>query len=124
MRWTIGGRTFGLTDVALEEKVRLGTAEAWRFRNELGGMGMGMGMMMRMPHPMHIHSAQFRVVDRRGPAFDGLWDVGWKDTVLVMPGQEVTVVMRFDDYPGLFLYHCHILEHEDQGMMRNFEIQA
>jgi FtsP/CotA-like multicopper oxidase with cupredoxin domain len=49
-------------------------------------------------------------------------DEGWKDTVLVMPGERVRVLRRFTTFPGLFLYHCHNLEHEDLGMMRNFSI--
>ena len=110
-----------MTDAAPDERIRLGNVEAVRFRNQSGGMGM---MMMRMAHPMHIHGGQFRVVDRRGPTADGIFDFGWKDTVLVMPDQEVTVVMAFQDYKGLFLYHCHNLEHEDQGMMRNFLVEG
>jgi len=55
---------------------------------------------------------------------EGFVDEGWKDTVLVMPGEKVRVIRRFADFTGLFLYHCHNLEHEDMGMMRNFEIVA
>lgn len=44
--------------------------------------------------------------------------------VLVMPGEKATILMRFLDYPGTYLYHCHNLEHEDAGMMRNFSIDA
>jgi FtsP/CotA-like multicopper oxidase with cupredoxin domain len=55
---------------------------------------------------------------------DGLVDEGWKDTVLLMPGERVKLLMKFEDYPGLCLYHCHNLEHEDSGMMRNFRIDA
>ena len=47
---------------------------------------------------------------------------GLKDTVLVYPGERVDVGVRFDDYAGLFLLHCHNLEHEDAGMMMNFEV--
>jgi blue copper oxidase len=92
-----------------------------------------MGMMGGMPHPMHVHGVQFRVIDRRVHASTvaawrslsaGFVDEGWKDTVLVMPGERVRVLMRFADHAGLFLYHCHNLEHEDMGMMRNFRIQA
>ncbi|HRE28356.1 MAG TPA: multicopper oxidase domain-containing protein, partial [Anaerolineales bacterium] len=52
----------------------------------------------------------------------GFVDDGWKDTVLIMPGETVQLVMRFPQYPGLFVYHCHNLEHADQGMMRNYQI--
>jgi FtsP/CotA-like multicopper oxidase with cupredoxin domain len=51
-------------------------------------------------------------------------DDGWKDTVLLMPGEKVQVDVTFKDFTGLFLYHCHNLEHEDMGMMRNFEVRA
>ncbi len=49
-------------------------------------------------------------------------DEGWKDTVLLMPGERVRVQVQFQDYTGLFLYHCHNLEHEDMGMMRNYRV--
>ncbi len=131
--WTLNGRTFGMTDVAAEERVRLGSTEIWEFVNEGGGMGGMMGGMGSQPHPIHMHGAQFQVlerqVDRSGrEAWEslsaGFVDEGWKDTVLVMPGERVTVIRRFSDYTGLFLYHCHNLEHEDMGMMRNFEVVA
>jgi FtsP/CotA-like multicopper oxidase with cupredoxin domain len=47
-----------------------------------------------------------------------------KDTVLLMPGERVELLVRFGDYAGLFLYHCHNLEHEDMGMMRNFLVEG
>jgi hypothetical protein len=84
-----------------------------------------------MAHPIHLHGVQFQVVDRQvDPAQragwetikDGLVDQGWKDTVLVMPGERTRVAVRFDGYRGVYLIHCHNLEHEDSGMMRNFEI--
>ena len=55
---------------------------------------------------------------------EGFVDEGWKDTVLVMPGETVRVIRRSADFTGLFIYHCHNLEHEDMGMMRNFEVVA
>lgn len=54
----------------------------------------------------------------------GLVDERWKDTVLVMPGERVRVLLHFADYTGLFLYHCHMLEHEDSGLMRNYLVKA
>lgn len=86
-----------------------------------GMMGGGMGMM-QVPHPMHLHAGQFQIVSRTGVAHQGYVDDGWKDTVLVMPGETATIAMRYEDYTGVYLYHCHNLEHEDRGMMRNFEI--
>ncbi len=134
--WTLNGRTFQMTEVAPEERVKLGSIEIWEFINN-GSMGMGRGMMgggmMGLPHPMHMHGEQFQVLDRQmsraGRAMweslkDGFVDEGWKDTVLVLPGERVRVIRRFADFTGLFLYHCHNLEHEDMGMMRNFEVVA
>ena len=85
--------------------------------------------MMTMAHPIHVHDQQFQVLERRhgavsGSVRDGYVDQGWKDTVLVMPGDRVKLLMRFADYPGLYLYHCHMLEHEDLGLMRNYRIEA
>ncbi len=131
--WTLNGRTFEMTGVARDERVPLGTTEVWEFVNQ-GGMGGGMmGGMGMLPHPMHMHGESFQVLERQvGPQGEALWeslregvvDAGWKDTVLVLPGQRVRVIRRFMDFTGLFLYHCHNLEHEDMGMMRNFEVVA
>ena len=52
----------------------------------------------------------------------GFVDSGWKDTVLVWPGERVKVAMKFAPYTGMYMYHCHILEHEDMTMMRNYMI--
>jgi FtsP/CotA-like multicopper oxidase with cupredoxin domain len=51
------------------------------------------------------------------------WERGPKDTVLLLPGERVEVVSRFDRHRGLFLLHCHNLEHEDMGMMMNYAIE-
>ena len=82
-----------------------------------------------IPHPMHIHSVQFRVASRTPPAFSsyatvnqGFVDSGWKDTVLVWPGKRVKIAMRFTHYSGMYMYHGHILEHEDMTMMRNLMV--
>jgi FtsP/CotA-like multicopper oxidase with cupredoxin domain len=53
---------------------------------------------------------------------DGFVDAGWHDTVLVTPGERVRLLMRFTDFEGLYMYHCHNLEHEDMGMMRNYRV--
>ena len=66
---------------------------------------------------------QFQVLERSGVGHEGYVDEGWKDTVLLMPGERVRLLVRFSDYPGLFLYHCHNLEHEDMGMMRNYLVE-
>jgi FtsP/CotA-like multicopper oxidase with cupredoxin domain len=53
-----------------------------------------------------------------------IYRLAWKDTVLLMPGERIRILVDFDDYPGMFLYHCHNLEHEDMGMMRNYYVRA
>jgi FtsP/CotA-like multicopper oxidase with cupredoxin domain len=116
MRGTINNRVFEMNGVADDEVVNLGTQEVWEFINR--------GGMPAMPHPMHVHGLQFRVLGRLGSVYDGYMDAGWKDTVLLMPGERVRLMMRFADYNGLFLYHCHNLEHEDMGMMRNYYVRA
>ena len=129
---TINDRVFEMDAVARDEIVRLGDLELWGFANLEGGMGMGM-MNMEMPHPMHIHGVQFQVIGRqiaRGyeSAYQelsaGFVDDGWKDTVLVTPGEKVQLLVRFENYVGTYLYHCHNLEHEDAGMMRNYKIKS
>ena len=121
MTWTINGRTFQMQAVAADEIVRPDSLEVWEFINEGGGMGMMGGM--NMPHPIHLHGKQFQVLERRGVTHKGYVDEGWKDTVLLMPGERIRILVRFGDFPGLFLYHCHNLEHEDMGMMRNYLIE-
>jgi spore coat protein A len=100
----------------------LETTEVWTFINKSG-----------MTHPMHMHLVMFQVLDRQ--AFELIGgevvpigsrvppppqESGWKDTVQVGPNEIVRVIARFEDYSGLFAYHCHILEHEDHEMMRQF----
>jgi FtsP/CotA-like multicopper oxidase with cupredoxin domain len=97
-----------------------------------GGMGMGGGMMdLSMAHPIHLHGQQFQTVSRSfsgdSSAYDtvreGFIDSGLKDVVLVMPMERVKIIKPFQDFKGLFLYHCHNLEHEDMGMMREFSVE-
>lgn len=124
---TLNGRSFEMTTASAFETVRLGSMVLLEFVNRDPMMH---GMIM--PHPMHVHGQQFQVVDREVQSGylneyrtvrEGFVDSGWKDTVLVMPGEKVTILKRFDDYTGLFLYHCHNLEHEDLDMMRNFLVR-
>ena len=99
--------------------------------NDSAAAGTTSVMKDFMAHPVHIHGVQFQVLERQvdeaqragwETVKDGLVDQGWKDTVLVMPGERVKVALRFDGYSGVYLIHCHNLEHEDGGMMRNFKI--
>jgi len=75
------------------------------------------------PHPVHIHGASFMVISRSGGRAQLYpWEGGWKDTVLLEDNETVEVLIRFDAYKGIYLMHCHKLEHEDLGMMANFEV--
>jgi len=120
MNWMMAGRTFEMEGVASDESVTAGSTHIWEFVNESNPMGM------MMAHPIHMHGRQFRVLSRSGgegnALNDGFNDLAPTDTVLVLPGQTVRVQITFSRLPGLYLYHCHILEHEDMGMMRNFRI--
>jgi FtsP/CotA-like multicopper oxidase with cupredoxin domain len=120
MNWLIDGRVFDMEDVSAAETVAPGSTHIWELVNEINPMGMAMA------HPIHVHGTQFRVLSRTGGTAnalrDGINDAGWTDTVLVLPGESVRVQVTFSKHPGLYLYHCHILEHEDMGMMRNFRI--
>jgi blue copper oxidase len=98
-----------------------------------GGMMGGMGGMMGMLHAMHLHGLQFQIIERQiAPGSladwqtigDGLLDEGWKDTFIIMPGEQVKFLVRFSDFTGLYMYHCHLIEHEDMGMMRFYRVDA
>lgn len=121
MNWFIDGRTFEMAGVDASETVARGSTHVWEFENRANPMGMAMA------HPIHMHGRQYRVLSRSGGAAnalrEGINDEGWTDTVLVLPGETVRVQVTFSQEPGLYLYHCHILEHEDMGMMRNFRIR-
>lgn len=132
MQWVINGETFEMKEVAEWEKVKLNTTEVWEFVNGNDGGGMGMmDNMMQMPHPVHLHGLQFQIIDRDisgvsastwATVKEGFIDKGWQDTFLLLPGMKVKAIMRFRDFTGIYVYHCHNLEHEDMGMMRNFEV--
>ena len=104
----INGQLFELERIDFEPTQ--GKLELWEYQNT--------GSVY---HPMHMHAAHFQVLERVGGSLmpeDG----GWKDTVLVYPNETVRLLVRFDNHPGKFLHHCHNLEHEDNGMMQNFEV--
>lgn len=90
----------------------LGRTEVWTLVNG-----------SELPRPVHIHGGQFRVVSRAGGRNRVIpWETGLNDTVLLFPHEEVDVAVPFADRPGVFLLHCPNLEHEDSGMMPNFEV--
>jgi spore coat protein A len=71
-------------------------------------------------HPLHLHLVHFRVLGHSGRP--GPWDAGWKDTIDLGPGATANLLVRFNGYRGRYVFHCHNLEHEDMGMMGNFEV--
>ena len=73
-------------------------------------------------HPMHSHGVQWQVLSRNGNTNLAPNDKGWKDTVMVNSLETVRVLVKFTDYQGIYLFHCHNLEHEDDGMMLNFKV--
>jgi spore coat protein A len=99
--WAINGRTFDPARPLTQS--RLGDIEVWRFMTDLH-------------HSVHVHLGHFQVLSRQGNA-PGPSDAGWKDTVDMIPAEEVSVAIRFTDYAGRYVMHCHNLEHEDMAMM-------
>jgi len=112
------------------ETPKLNSTEIWEFVNTTEDT-----------HPMHLHLVRFQVLDRRaidvfayqnrkGLRFLGAArpaeanEGGWKDVVQCNPGETTRIIARFDGYPGRYLYHCHILEHEANDMMRPYEVMA
>jgi spore coat protein A, manganese oxidase len=109
------------------ERVKLGALECWRFINTtMDG------------HPIHLHLVQFQILERQGfdtnafavghlqligdPRPPAANESGWKDTAVVRPGEVLSILVRFEGYAGRYVYHCHMLEHEDNDMMRPYEV--
>ena len=114
---------------AVSENPAVGVTEVWEFFN-----------LTADAHPMHIHEVAFEVVNREGLVLDDEseeplqpvqltgdvrpaepWESGFKDTVIAYPGEVTRVRAKFDT-PGQFVWHCHIVEHEDNEMMRPYRI--
>lgn len=107
----INGRSFEMDRV--DERVPFGETEIWSLVND-----------SPLPHPVHLHATHFRVVGRSGGRGQVMpWEAGVKDTVLLHPFEIVRVAVRFTAHRGLFLLHCHNLEHEDMGMMANIMVE-
>ena len=109
---TINGKYFDMDRI--DEMVKLGETEIWTITN-FGGMMQGLG------HPFHVHGTQFQILSRNGQK-PSLAESGFKDTVFVAVGEEVRIKVRFT-HKGVYMYHCHILEHEDNGMMGQFIVE-
>ncbi|MHB1331928.1 MAG: multicopper oxidase family protein [Sulfuriferula sp.] len=126
MRWLINGESYKMDSYPIQSPSN--SIWLWDIQNA----------QMSMPHPMHLHGFSFQVVSRsNSPAqvrklaqdTNGrlITDLGWKDTVLVWPGETVRIAIDFTNtYKGdqIYLFHCHNLEHEDQGMMVNHLVTA
>src|SRR5699024_2088049 len=108
---TINGNKFDPDRIDLRQKKRV--LEVWEVYNKPDEMG---GML----HPFHIHGTQFKIISRDGrePAPN---ELGLKDSVLIEPGERVRLLVTFPE-EGIYMYHCHILEHEDNGMMGQVEV--
>jgi FtsP/CotA-like multicopper oxidase with cupredoxin domain len=106
--WSINGKMFDPDRV--DHRVRLGAVERWRLRNT-----------SEVTHYVHLHEEQWRTISRNGER-PPPWERGFEDTWRLDPGETVEVAARFTDYPGLFMVHCHMLDHEDHGMMAQFEV--
>ena len=95
----------------IDEVVELGATEVWSVTNN-----------MAAPHNFHVHDVQFQVLDIAGDAPPAAL-AGWKDTVYLRPNETYRLIMRFTDYADPdhpYMYHCHLLRHEDNGMMGQF----
>jgi FtsP/CotA-like multicopper oxidase with cupredoxin domain len=134
MSMLLNGRAYEFNHPLPSERVKMGSIQLLEIFHAQSNMGMsgGMGgMNMTMPHPIHLHGQQFEIMSRSisGDTSDydtvreGFIDSGLKDTVLVMPMERIKVIKPFQDFKGLYLYHCHNLEHEDMGMMREFLVE-
>ncbi len=114
----------------ITEKPVLGTTEIWEFAN-----------LTEDTHPIHLHLVRFQILDRRkfdvydyqskgtlrylAPAIPASpSDAGWKDIVRVDPGMLVRIIVPFEGYAGRYVWHCHLLEHAANEMMRPFEVVA
>jgi spore coat protein A len=127
------GREFMLLDnkqwdAPISENPKLGSTEIWYLIN-----------LTTDTHPIHVHLIDFQILDRRafdverfkkervihytGPSIPPEpQERGWKDTVRANPNQVTRIIMKFGPYRGLYVWHCHILEHEDYEMMRPFVV--
>lgn len=97
----------------INEVVHINTTEIWTLENKT-----------LVAHPFHIHDVQFNVIESGGQAVKPT-DHGWKDVVLVMPNDSVKFITRFTDFASdsvPYMYHCHLLHHEDDGMMGTFTV--
>ena len=106
--WGINGVQMDMNQI--NQTVRLGDTERWTITADTG------------MHMFHVHQTQFQILEINGepPPPE---ESGWEDSVFVDPGREVVIASRFDSYADSdtpYMYHCHVLDHEDLGMMGQF----
>ncbi len=106
--WTINGKRFNPKRV--DHKVRLGSTERWKLVNTTD-----------FTHYIHLHEELWRTLQRDGHKPPD-WERGYEDTWRLDPHESVVVAARFTDYTGKFMIHCHMLDHEDNGMMATFKV--
>jgi FtsP/CotA-like multicopper oxidase with cupredoxin domain len=104
--WLLNDRTFDPGRV--DHRARLGSTEAWRLVNDT-----------KVAHVLHLHHTDWHVLSRNGHR-PPPWERGLKESFLLDPGDKVVVAGRFSDYVGKYVVHCHMLEHEDHGLMGQF----
>jgi FtsP/CotA-like multicopper oxidase with cupredoxin domain len=114
--WVINGQLAGNLSSPMAAPV-INTPEIWRLKNSSGGWW----------HPIHIHSEFQHVLSRNGvspsPVVFERDGIARKDTTILGPGSEVEVYLKFRDYAGPFVFHCHNIAHEDMAMMARFDIR-
>jgi spore coat protein A, manganese oxidase len=106
--WTINGKRFDPSRV--DHRVRLGSTERWKLVNN-----------SPFTHLVHLHEELWRTLERDGHK-PPPWERGYEDTWRLDPGETVVVAAKFTDYTGDFMIHCHMLDHEDDGMMATFKV--
>ena len=109
---TINGKKFDPERIDFTQEQ--GVTEVWEIYNKPDMMG---GMI----HPFHIHGAQFKILSRNGEA-PAENERGWKDSFSVAPDETVKIAIQFKN-KGIYMFHCHILEHEDNGMMGQVKVE-
>ena len=109
---TINGKKFDPERIDFTQQQ--GETEVWEIYNKPDEMG---GMI----HPFHIHGAQFKILSRNGeePPEN---ERGWKDSISIHPDETVKIAIQFK-HKGVYMFHCHILEHEDNGMMGQVKVE-
>jgi FtsP/CotA-like multicopper oxidase with cupredoxin domain len=106
--WVLNGRTFN--PARTEASPKLGTTEIWEIHNNT-----------KVAHVMHIHHTDWYLLSRDGKP-PPPWEDCLKETFFVYPGERIRVAGRFSDYTGKFVLHCHMLDHEDHGLMGQFRV--